>query len=653
MIDLEFPDGSVRQFEDGATGRDVAASIAKSLEKRSALVKLDGVLLDLDRPLTHGGKFELLTRDAPEALDTLRHDASHVMAEAVQELFPGTQVTIGPAIEDGFYYDFARDEPFSLDDFPAIEKRMAQIVDRNEKIRREVWPRADAIAHFESIGESYKAQLIRDLPQSEDISVYYQGQWKDLCLGPHFPSTGFVGKAFKLTKLAGAYWRGDAKNAQLQRIYATAWASQEDLDAYLLRIEEAEKRDHRRIGKSMDLFHMQEEGRGMVFWHAKGWTLWRVVEAYMRRQLDAAGYIEVKTPQVLDRSFWEASGHWDKYRPNMFVCETVEGEVLSLKPMNCPGHVQVFKFGQRSYRELPIRMAEFGACHRYEPSGALHGLMRVRAFTQDDAHIFCREDQIVEETKAFVELTRVVHADLGMHTDHINLATRPDERAGSDAFWDKAEGMLAEAARQAGVEPLIAEGDGAFYAPKLDFVVKDAIGRMWTCGTLQLDYVLPERLDAEYTAEDGSKQRPVMLHRAILGSFERFIGIMIENYAGKFPLWLAPVQVVVATITSDADDYARTVAARLQAAGLRVETDLRNEKINYKVREHSLARTPVIAVVGRKEAETGEVALRRLGSDGQTILSVDEACAVLTFEALAPDLKRAAEAAGGRGGAVA
>ncbi|MGZ5984960.1 MAG: threonine--tRNA ligase, partial [Caulobacteraceae bacterium] len=608
MIDLVFPDGSVRQFPEGVTGREVAASIAKSLEKRAALVKLDGKLLDLERPLTRGGKIELIMRDSPEALDTLRHDASHILAEAVQELFPGTQVTIGPAIEDGFYYDFARAEPFSLDDFPAIEKKMAEIVDRDAPIRREVWDREKAIAHFESIGEIYKAEIIRDLPESEDISVYWQGGWKDLCLGPHFPSTRFVGKAFKLTKLAGAYWRGDAKNAQLQRIYGTAWATQEELDAYLKRVEEAEARDHRKIGKAMDLFHMQEEGRGMVFWHPKGWTLWRVVEAYMRRRLDEAGYTEVKTPQVLDRSFWEASGHWEKYRPNMFVCETVEGEVLSLKPMNCPGHVQIFRFGQRSYKELPIRMAEFGACHRYEPSGALHGLMRVRAFVQDDAHIFCREDQIVEETAKFVRLARSVHADFEMHTDHINLATRPDMRIGTDEFWDRAEGMLAEAARKADVEPVIAEGDGAFYAPKLDFVVKDAIGRLWTCGTLQLDYMLPERLDAEYVAEDGSKQRPVMLHRAILGSFERFIGIMIENFAGRFPLWLSPVQVVVATITSDADDYARAVTARLQAAGLRVETDLRNEKINYKIREHSVAKTPVIAVVGRKEAETGQVA---------------------------------------------
>jgi threonyl-tRNA synthetase len=645
MIDLVFPDGSVRQFPEGVTGREVAASIAKSLEKKAALVKLDGKLLDLERPLTRGGKIELITRESPEALDTLRHDASHILAEAVQELFPGTQVTIGPAIEDGFYYDFARNEPFSLDDFPAIEKKMAEIVDRDEPIRREVWSRDDAIAHFESLGETYKAEIIRDLPESEDISIYWQGGWKDLCLGPHFPSTRFVGKAFKLTKLAGAYWRGDAKNAQLQRIYGTAWPSQEELDAYLKRVEEAEARDHRKIGKAMDLFHMQEEGRGMVFWHENGWTLWRVVEAYMRRRLEEAGYAEVRTPQVLDKAFWEASGHWEKYRPNMFVCETVEGEVLSLKPMNCPGHVQIFNFGQRSYRELPIRMAEFGACHRYEPSGALHGLMRVRAFTQDDAHIFCREDQIVEETEKFVRLARSVHADFEMHTDHITLATRPDMRIGTDEFWDRAEGMLAEAARKADVEPKIAEGDGAFYAPKLDFIVKDAIGRLWTCGTLQLDYMVPARLNAEYVAEDGSKQTPVMLHRAILGSFERFIGIMIENFAGRFPLWLAPVQVVVATITSDADDYARAVAAQLQAAGLRVETDLRNEKINYKIREHSVAKTPVIAVVGRKEAETGQVALRFLGSEGQRILLLDEAASHLAHEALPPDLRRAAGAA--------
>lgn len=640
-IDLTFPDGAIRSFETGTTGRQIAESLSKSLAKKAVLIKLDGALLDLDRPLQSGGRLDILTREAPEALEVIRHDTAHILAQAVQELFPGTQVTIGPAIDDGFYYDFARSEPFSTEDFPKIEAKMREIVDRDDKIRREVWDRDDAIAHFESIGEAYKAEIIRDLPVSEPISLYWHGdQWKDLCLGPHLPSSKFVGKAFKLTKLAGAYWRGDHNNAQLQRIYGTAWATEADLEAYIQRVEEAEKRDHRKIGRQMDLFHMQEEGRGMVFWHPKGWTLWRTLEAYMRRRLDAAGYVEVKTPQVLDRSFWEKSGHWEKYRPNMFVCETVEGETLSLKPMNCPGHVQIFKVGLRSYKELPIRMAEFGACHRYEPSGSLHGLMRVRGFTQDDAHIFCREDQIVDETAKFVRLTQLIHGDLGMETAYINLATRPEIRAGSDEFWDKAEGMLAQAAEKAGVEPIIAVGDGAFYAPKLDFIVKDAIGREWTCGTLQLDYVLPERLDAEYVAEDGSRQRPVMLHRAILGSFERFIGIMIENYAGKFPLWLAPVQVVVAPITSDANPYAEQVADTLRAAGLRVDADLRNEKINYKIREHSLAKVPVIAVVGRKEAETGEVALRFLGSDGQTILSLADAAQRLKTDATPPDLRQ-------------
>ncbi|NBB52141.1 threonine--tRNA ligase [Rhizobium sp. CRIBSB] len=639
MIELKFPDGAVRSVEPAATGRDVAASISPSLAKRAALVELNGIQRDLDRALETGGDFRLIMRDDPAALETIRHDAAHILAQAVQELFPGTQVTIGPAVEDGFYYDFFRQEPFSTDDFARIEKRMAEIVDRDEKLVREVWNRDEAIAMFEAKGETFKAELIRDLPADETITVYRTGTWADLCRGPHFPSTKFVGKAFKLTKLAGAYWRGDHRNPQLQRIYATAWASQADLDAYLLRVEEAEKRDHRKLGRAMELFHMQEEGRGMVFWHPKGWILWQVIEAYMRRRLTAAGYVEVKTPQVLDRKFWEASGHWEKYRPNMFVCETVEGETLSLKPMNCPGHVQIFGIGQRSYRELPLRMAEFGACHRYEPSGALHGLMRVRGFTQDDAHIFCREDQIVEETRSFIELAKSVHADLGMETAYINLATRPEVRAGSDEFWDKAEAQMAEAARAAGVEPVIAEGDGAFYAPKLDFVVKDAIGREWTCGTIQLDYVLPDRLGAEYVGEDGQKHRPVMLHRAILGSFERFIGIMIENYAGAFPLWLAPVQAVVATITSDADGYAQDVAAKFRAAGLRVETDLRNEKVGYKVREHSVGKVPVIAVVGRNEAAEGKVALRRLGSQAQEVVTIEEAIRVLTAEATPPDLR--------------
>ncbi|MFW2341441.1 threonine--tRNA ligase [Brevundimonas sp.] len=640
MIDLKFPDGAVRQFPSSTTGRQVAASISPSLAKKAALAEINGEQRDLDRPIDTGGDFRLIMRDDPAALETIRHDAAHVLAQAVQELFPGTQVTIGPAIDDGFYYDFHREEPFSTDDFAAIEKRMAEIVDRDEKLVREVWDRDEAIIYFDSIGERFKAELIRDLPENEVITVYRTGKWLDLCRGPHFPSTKFVGKAFKLTKLAGAYWRGDHRNPQLQRIYATAWASKEDLDAHLKRLEEAEKRDHRKLGRAMELFHMQEEGRGMVFWHPKGWVLWQVIEAYMRRRLNASGYVEVKTPQVLDRKFWEASGHWDKYRPNMFVCETVEGEELSLKPMNCPGHVQIFDQGLRSYRELPLRMAEFGACHRYEPSGALHGLMRVRGFVQDDAHIFCREDQIVEETSRFIDLARSVHADLGMETAYISLGTRPEVRAGTDEFWDKAEAQMAEAARAAGTEPVVTEGDGAFYAPKLDFVVKDAIGREWTCGTIQLDYVLPERLGAEYVGEDGAKHRPVMLHRAILGSFERFIGIMIENYAGAFPLWLAPVQAVVATIVSDADDYAREVAAKFKAAGLRVETDLRNEKVGYKVREHSVAKVPVIAVVGKNEAEEGEVALRRLGSQAQEIVSIEDAIRILTEEATPPDLRR-------------
>jgi threonyl-tRNA synthetase len=644
MIDLKFPDGSVRSYEEGRTGRDVAASIAPSLAKRAVLVRIDGDLYDLDRPLPKGGSFELLMRDHPDVLDVLRHDASHVMAEAVQELFPGTQVTIGPSIEDGFYYDFARAEPFHLEDLEKIEARMREIVDRDEKITREVWDRDEAIAHFESIGESYKAEIIRDLPASETITVYRQGQWKDLCLGPHLPSTKHVGKAFKLTKLAGAYWRGDHRNAQLQRIYATAWQTDADLAAYLLRIEEAEKRDHRRIGRAMDLFHIQEEGKGMVFWHPKGWTLYRTLENYIRRRLDAAHYLEVKTPQVLDKVLWEKSGHWEKFGHAMFVCETEEDEVLAVKPMNCPGHVQIFNVGQKSYRDLPYRMAEFGSCHRYEPSGGLHGIMRVRQFVQDDAHIFCREDQIEAETTAFVQLLHTVYKDLGVELHSVKLALRPELRAGTDEVWDLAEAKLERAALAAGVEVEKLPNEGAFYGPKLEFHLRDAIGRTWQCGTLQLDFVLPERLDAEYVAEDGSKQRPVMLHRAILGTFERFLGILIENYGGAFPLWLAPVQVVVATITSDADSYAEAAAARLRAAGLRVETDLRNEKINYKIREHSLAKVPVIAVVGRKEAEEGKLALRRLGAERQAILTVEEAIAALGLESLPPDLAPAAQA---------
>src|SRR4051794_8055615 len=639
MIDLIFPDGSKRPFEDGVTGKDVAASIAVSLVKKAVLVKLDGELLDLERPLPHGGKFEILTRESPEALETIRHDASHVMAEAVQELFPGTQVTIGPAIEDGFYYDFARDEPFSLDDLAKIEARMKEIVDRDEPITREVWSRDEAVAHFKSIGEHYKAEIIEGIPPGEDVSVYRQGNWKDLCRGPHLPSTKAVGKAFKLTKLAGAYWRGDHRNPMLQRIYGTAWANEADLEAYLHRIEEAEKRDHRKIARAMDLFHLQEEAKGMIFWHPKGWTLYRTVEAYMRRKLDADGYVEVKAPQIMDRVLWEKSGHWEKFGKNMFTCETEGGEVLAVKPMNCPGHVQIFNSGQKSYRDLPLRMAEFGSCHRYEPSGALHGIFRVRAFTQDDAHIFCREDQIEAESTKFVKLLESVYRDCGLELHAVKLALRPELRFGTDAVWDVAEAKLERAAKNAGIaEVELLPGEGAFYGPKLEFHLRDAIGRTWQCGTLQLDYVLPERLDAEYVAEDGSKQRPVMLHRAICGSMERFIGVMIESYAGAFPLWLAPVQVVVATITSDADDYAREAAETLRRRGLRVEIDVRNEKVGYKVREHSLAKVPVIAVVGRREAEEKRVALRRLGSDQQQVVELEAGAISLALEASPPDL---------------
>jgi threonyl-tRNA synthetase len=641
-ISLFFPDGAVREYDEGVTPLAVAEGISKSLAKKVVAAKIDGAWWDLVRPLEHGGKFELVVRDSVDGLEVLRHDAAHVLAQAVQDLFPGTQVTIGPTVEDGFYYDFFREEPFSTDDFEKIERRMKEIVDADLPINREVWDREEAIAHFNSIGETFKAQIIDDIiPPGEPISVYRQGnEWKDLCRGPHLPSTGKLGKAFKLMKLAGAYWRGDHRNPQLQRIYGTAWSDEKQLAEYLHRLEEAEKRDHRKLGRQLDLFHMQEEGRGMVFWHEKGLTLWRTIEAYMRRRLEAAGYVEVRTPQVLDRVFWERSGHWENYRPNMFVCETVEGEELALKPMNCPGHVQIFRFGQKSYRDLPLRMAEFGSCHRYEPSGSLHGLMRVRAFTQDDGHIFCREDQIEDEVASFVQLANSIHADFDLQSSHINLCTRPTPRAGSDEFWDMAEAQLLNAARKAGIEPVIAEGDGAFYAPKLDFILKDAIGRQWACGTIQNDYVLPDRLGAEFVGEDGVKHKPVMLHRAILGSLERFIGVLIENYAGALPMWLAPVQVVIATITSDANAYAREAADALKRAGLRVELDLRNEKVGYKVREHSLAKVPVIAVVGKKEAEERKLALRRLGSDAQNVMTLDQALAALAEEALPPDLKR-------------
>jgi len=643
MPAITLPDGSVRRFDGPVTGTTVAASIGPGLAKAALAMKLDGKPADLSRVIENDASVVFITRRDPDALEMIRHDAAHVLAEAVQALFPGTQVTIGPSIENGFYYDFFRNQPFSQEDFPAIEAKMREIVAGNAPFERQVWAREDAIDFFVARGENFKAELIRDLPESETITLYRQGDWIDLCRGPHMRGTGDVGTAFKLTKVAGAYWRGDHRNPMLSRIYGTAWRDQKELDAYLTMLEEAEKRDHRRIGKDMDLFHLQEEAVGSVFWHPKGWRLYRTAESYMRRRLDAAGYQEVKTPQLVDRSLWEASGHWEKFREHMFIARVEdEDKVLALKPMNCPCHVQIFRHGLRSYRELPLRMAEFGACHRYEPSGALHGIMRVRAFTQDDAHIFCTEEQVAPETARFVALLASVYRDLGFPEFRVKFSDRPPVRAGSDEVWDKAEAALKEACALAGVAYTTNPGEGAFYGPKLEFVLRDAIGRDWQCGTLQVDYILPERLDAEYVGEDGARHRPVMLHRAILGSFERFLGILIEQYAGRFPLWLAPVQAVVATIVSDADEYAEEVAAALRAAGLSVVTDVGREKINAKIREHSVSHVPLILVVGRKEAEQRTVSLRRLGGEAQEVLPLPDAVARLVAEATPPDLRTAA-----------
>jgi threonyl-tRNA synthetase len=640
MPAITLPDGSVRRFDAPVTGTEVAAAIGPGLARAALAMKLDGRLVDLATLIERDASVVFVTRRDPEALELIRHDAAHVLAEAVQTLYPGTQVTIGPAIENGFYYDFFRNEPFTPDDFPAIEAKMREIVARNAPFVRQVWDRDAAIAFFEGRGERFKAELIRDLPAEETITLYTQGEWIDLCRGPHMRSTGDVGAAFKLMKVAGAYWRGDHRNPMLSRIYGTAWRDQKELDAYLHMLEEAERRDHRRIGREMDLFHLQEEAPGSIFWHPNGWRLYRTAESYMRRRLDAAGYQEVRTPQLVDRSLWEASGHWEKFREHMFVAQVEdENRVLALKPMNCPCHVQIFRQGVRSYRELPLRMAEFGSCHRYEPSGALHGLMRVRAFTQDDAHIFCTEAQVATETARFVALLASVYRDLGFPEFRVKFSDRPAVRAGTDEVWDKAEAALRDACALAGVEYELNPGEGAFYGPKLEFVLRDAIGRDWQCGTLQVDYILPERLDAEYVGEDGARHRPVMLHRAILGSFERFLGILIEQYAGRFPLWLAPVQAAVATIVSDADEYAEEVAAAFRAAGLAVTIDLGREKINAKIRTLSLAHVPVIAVVGRKEAEARTVALRRLGGEAQEILPLAEATARLAAEATPPDLR--------------
>ncbi len=640
MPAITLPDGSVRAFAGPVTGTELAAAIGPGLARAALVMVVNGAAQDMSREITEDAQVKFITRRDDAALELIRHDAAHVMAQAVQALYPGTQVTIGPSIENGFYYDFYRNEPFTPDDLPAIEAKMREIIAANAPFTREEWDRDEAIKYFESKGERFKAELIRDLPATETITIYRQGEWLDLCRGPHLRSTADVGTAFKLQKTAGAYWRGDAKNPMLSRIYGTAWREPRELDAYLLQLEEAERRDHRKIGREMDLFHIQEEAVGSIFWHAKGWKLYRAVESYLRRRLEQNGYEEVKTPQLVDRKLWEKSGHWDKYRKNMFIAEVVEEEsTLALKPMNCPCHVQIFKQGLRSYRQLPLRMAEFGSCHRYEPSGALHGIMRVRAFTQDDAHIFCTEEQIAPETVHFVKLLESVYKDFGFEQFTVKFSDRPDERAGSDEVWDRAEGALQAACAMAGVATTLNRGEGAFYGPKLEFVLRDAIGRDWQCGTLQVDFVMPERLDAEYVTPESARARPVMLHRAIIGSFERFLGILIEQYAGRFPLWLAPTQVVVATIVSDADDYAAEIAARLRAAGLAVELDTSNQKIQAKIRDHSLHHVPNILVVGRNEATARQVALRRLGGAAQEMLSLDDAVAMLALEATPPDLR--------------
>jgi threonyl-tRNA synthetase len=649
MITLTFPDGAQRQYESGITGREIVEGIAKSLAKRTVAMALDGTVADLADPITKDAKIEFLNREDPRALELIRHDAAHVLAEAVQELFPGTQVTIGPVIENGFYYDFARNEPFTPEDFPAIEAKMREIVARDKPFTKEVWSRDKAKQVFREKGETYKIELIDAIPEGQDLKIYSQGDWFDLCRGPHMTSTGKIGNAFKLMKVAGAYWRGDSKNAMLTRIYATAWANQEDLDNYIRQLEEAEKRDHRRLGREMDLFHFQEEGPGVVFWHPNGWTVFQELISYMRRRLKGT-YQEVNAPQILDKALWETSGHWGWYRENMFATQTEDDRIFAIKPMNCPGHVQIFKHGLKSYRDLPLRLAEFGNVHRYEPSGALHGLMRVRGFTQDDAHIFCTEDQLAAECLKINDLILSTYADFGFDEIVVKLSTRPEKRVGTDEMWDHAEDVMTRVLKQiedqsgGRIKTAINPGEGAFYGPKFEYVLRDAIGRDWQCGTTQVDFNLPERFGAFYVDQDGQKKTPVMVHRAICGSMERFTGILIEHFAGHFPLWLAPVQAVVATITSEGDEYAMEVVRAAEAAGLRVEADLRNEKINYKVREHSLVKVPVLLVVGRKEAAERTVSIRRLGSPNQQSMTLDEALKVLAAEAVTPDRRRAAKA---------
>jgi len=646
MINLTFPDGARREFPAGTTGREIVEGIAKSLAKKTVAMALDGTVVDLSDPITRDARIEFLNREDPRALDLIRHDCAHVLAEAVQELYPGTQVTIGPVIENGFYYDFARDEPFTPEDFAAIEKKMREIIARDQPFTKEEWSRDEARRVFEEKGEAYKVELVDAIPPDQSLKIYRQGDWFDLCRGPHMTSTGKIGNSFKLMKVAGAYWRGDSSNPMLTRIYGTAWANDADLQNYLHQLEEAEKRDHRKLGREMDLFHFQEEGPGVVFWHAKGWTLFQQLTNYMRRRL-AEDYEEVNAPQILDRALWETSGHWGWYRENMFITKTEDERVFAIKPMNCPGHVQIFKHGLKSYRDLPLRMAEFGAVSRYEPSGALHGLMRVRAFTQDDAHVFCTEDQMAAECLKINDLILTTYADFGFDQIVVKLSTRPEKRVGTDAMWDHAEAVMEDVLKQieaqsgGRIRTEINPGEGAFYGPKFEYVLRDAIGRDWQCGTTQVDFNLPERFGAFYVDADGQKKTPVMIHRAICGSMERFTGILIEHFAGHFPLWLAPQQVVVCTITSEADDYAEEVMRAARKAGLRVEKDIRNEKINYKVREHSHAKVPVILVVGKREAAEKAVNIRRLGSRDQTAMSLVDALATLTAEAVPPDVDRA------------
>jgi len=652
-ITLTFPDGARREYPKDITGLDIARAISPSLAKRTVAMVLDGEVADLTDAIGHDARIEFISREEPRALELIRHDAAHVLAEAVQSLWPGTQVTIGPVIENGFYYDFFRNEPFTPEDFAAIEKRMREIIARDKPFTKQVWDRDKAKRVFGDKGEAFKVELVDAIPGDEPVKIYFQGDWFDLCRGPHMTSTGKVGNAFKLMKVAGAYWRGDSNNPMLTRIYGTAFAKQEELDAYLKQIEEAERRDHRRLGRELDLFHFQEEGPGVVFWHPKGWTIFQALIAYMRRRL-TGDYSEVNAPQILDKVLWETSGHWDWYRENMFAAQSAGDEAedkrwFVLKPMNCPGHVQIFKHGLKSYRDLPLRLAEFGVVHRYEPSGAMHGLMRVRGFTQDDAHVFCTEAQLAEECLKINDLILTTYADFGFEGElTVKLSTRPEKRVGTDEMWDHAERVMATVlseieakSHNQRIKTAINPGEGAFYGPKFEYVLRDAIGRDWQCGTTQVDFNLPERFGAFYIDADGSKRVPVMVHRAICGSMERFLGILIEHYAGNFPLWLAPIQAVVTTITSEGDEYAKVVAAAARQAGLRVEIDLRNEKINYKVREHSLAKIPALLVVGKKEAETHTVSIRRLGSDGQKVLPTDEAIAALVDEATPPDIKRA------------